>query len=252
MSNNNYIETLKFNISDDFRCFKKGQEIDINLIKNGVNYIVGPNGSGKTTLMHAIRAERHDLAEYNKDLFDGMSNMEDSIMTSSGITIEGLDKFDQIFVLDSVDDDPLSFTNSATASGYICGGGWEMAHLSKGQKALAMQSKFIKSLQNITKFSIADYKAGKKYDKHPLIIVDEVDEGLDIKMQSKFDIIVSNLATTYNATLICICHNFMCPACSLAGSLTTVFDLSDFKQKTIGEYVEQQTGFTISISPTKK
>lgn len=247
----NITETLTFDISDDFRCFKKGQQIKLDLCGHRVNYIVGPNACGKSTLMHAIRAKKHDLADYNKNLYDGMSNMEDKFMATSGITIDGLENFDQIFVLDSIDDDPLSFTNSATASSYIMGGGYQMARMSKGQKAQAMQNKFINSIQSVTNFSIADFNNGKQYSKHPLIIVDEIDEGLDVKLQSKFDVIMSNLSCIYNATVVCICHNFMCPACGLLGNNTPVFDMSDFKQKTIGEYVEQQTGFTIDISPMK-
>lgn len=246
-------EKLTFTINNDFRCFKKGQALELPLYKSAINYIVGPNGSGKSSLMHFIRAKRHDLFSENKSMYDGMISRDDRFLKDSDdITIDGLDSFDQIFVLDVVDDDPLSFNNAATASGLIGSGGLAMLEKSRGQKSQMLSSRFINSIVKVTGFSIQDFNNGKRYDKHPLIIVDELDEGLDINNQSKFSRLLLNLGTIFNATVICICHNFFCIACDeFTGKDTTVWDISDGKIKTIKKYVLEQTGFEIDINPAK-
>lgn len=241
-------EDITFKINKDFRCFKQGQELKLQLMNFGVNYIVGPNGSGKSTLIHAIRAKKHSLADINRHDFDGMVPNDDKLFnTDELISVEGLDSYDEIFVLDSVDDDPLSFTNSATASGLVGGGGYSMLHLSKGQKAQAMQTKFLVKLQEVTGFTPADYRAGKTYDKNPLIIVDEIDEGLDIKNQVMFNKLLNNIASIYHATLICICHNFLCIGAGLGGMRYPVYDITQNKIVEIGEYIEAQTGLKLTI-----
>ena len=255
------LENITIILKKDDRCFKAGDTISIDL-HEGVNFVVGPNGSGKTTLMHYIRAQRHDLRELNKKIFDGMGNDDDKIygrhwsddkskpFVSSVFDIQGLDRFDQVFVLDSIDDDPTSFTNSATAAGLIGGGGFAALSASKGQKAGMMLAKFISGIAKVTGFTPKDYNEGKNYNKHSLIVIDEVDEGLDIKHQVKFVRFIERMCKVWNATIICICHN---PLCTLSdGTMDAeVYDLSTRSSKTIKQYIFDQTGLWLNVEKTE-
>lgn len=239
---------IKFKFNQDDRCFKKDDVIELDLAKEIPFYLVGPNGSGKTTLMHYIRANKHTLKEENKNLFDGMTNNDDILYKDTKVVdIEGLDEFENIFVLDSIDDDPTSFINSASAGGFVGGGGFNAMSLSKGQKAKDMLGRFLAKVQKFTGFSFNDYKEGKRYDKETLIIVDEVDEGLDLKGQSTFHIMLRNLACTFNAFIICICHNPICTLSSYLREFTLVYDLSTRSLKMIKDYIEEQTGLEITV-----
>lgn len=242
------MEEIKFKIEKDFRCFKKGEEITFPLIKNCANYIVGKNGSGKSTLIHYIRANYHDLFKTNKNLFDGMTNNDDFLFRDSNVCmLEGIEQFDKVFVLDGVDDNPTSFINSATASGLCMGGGLAALNHSNGQNSISMMSRFIDKIQKDTNFTVKDYKGGKKYDKHCLIILDEVDEGLDFGRQSKFNSILNNLAKVFNATVICITHNPLVIISDIFGHLTPVFDLEERKIKSIGDYIKEKTNLNVKI-----
>ena len=91
--------------------------------------------------------------------FDGMTNNDDTLYKDTKIVdIEGLDRFENIFVLDSIDDDPTNFINAATAYGLVAGGGFNALGLSKGQKAKDMLGRFFGKVQKHTGFSFADYK----------------------------------------------------------------------------------------------
>ena len=240
--------SIKFKFNQDDRCFKKDEVIELSLVKGVPFYLVGPNGCGKTTLMHYIRAKKHSLKDENKNLFDGMTNNDDTLYKDTKIVdIEGLDRFENIFVLDSIDDDPTNFINAATAYGLVAGGGFNALGLSKGQKAKDMLGRFFGKVQKHTGFSFADYKEGKKYDKETLIIVDEADEGIDLKGQSTFHVMLRNLADAYNAFVICICHNPICTLSSYLREFTPVYDLSTRSLKLIHEYIKEQTGLEITI-----
>lgn len=253
-------ENITITLKQDDRCFKKGDIISLDL-HEGVNFIVGPNGCGKTTLMHYIRAIQHDLRDMNKRMYDGMSNNDDQIygrprssdkdkpFVSTVFDIKGLEQFDQVFVLDSIDDDPVTFNNAATAYGLASGGGLAALSLSKGQKASMMLSKFISSIIKVTGFTPQQFNEGADYDKHPLVIVDEADEGLDIGHQIKFMRFIDRISNIWNATIICICHN---PMCTLSeGTMDTkVYDLSTKSLKSIQQYILDQTGLKVSVEKT--
>lgn len=231
----------------DDRVFKKGNKIVLELEKNTPNFILGPNGSGKTTLMHYIRATRHSLKDINKKAFDGMTNNEDRLYANSKLfSIKGLQRYDDIFVLDSIDDDPLSFTNCASASGLIMGGGWTAQRISKGQKAVFLMSNFLKKVIDVTEMSAEDYIAGKKSKKHCLIIVDEVDEGMDMENQIKFPRMLENLCAVFNATVICICHNAMSMITN-KGMDTRVYDMSASSYTTLKEYIKKHAKLDMDI-----
>ena len=237
---------MKVTCNDDFRGFKKGESFEIPIYR-GVNYIVGPNGSGKSTIMHFIRAKRDSLMNESMSLFDGMSKMEDKLFQDSDVfTIEGLDDYEYVFMLDSIDDDPTSFNNAASAYGLINGGGLECQKKSKGQKAEFMLLKFVRLITNKLGTTMMDLSGQElKEKKKCLFILDEVDEGLDLKRQADFHKILYNICTLFNADVLCICHNSFCILCDHASTL--VFDMSDKEEKTIETYIKEQTGLTIKI-----
>ena len=245
--------TIGFKFKKNDRCFKEGDEISIDIIRGIPTYLVGPNGSGKTTLMHYIRAKKHTLFQTNRELHDGMTPNDDKLYEKQDIVeITGLDVYDNVFVLDSIDDDPTSFINSATAWGLVGGGGHAALTLSKGQKAKDMIGRFIQKITKATGFSSADYVAGKRYDKRSLIVIDEADEGLDIGGQMSFDKLMTNIATIFNADLICICHNPMCAFGSFLKEHSMVYDLSTRSMKMIRDYIKEQTGYEITVKKIDK
>lgn len=246
-------ESITITLKQDDRCFKAGDVLDIPLIKGQVNYMVGPNGSGKSTFAHWLRARTSGLRKYNKSVFDGMTNNDDTLYKDwDGIEVKGLESFDDVYVLDSVDDNPTSFTNSATASGLIMGGGLQAMSLSKGQTSQLIISTFLSKMEKVTGYGMIEHRRRKDeglpgYDKHPLIILDEIDEGLDLKNQMRFDRLISNIGKVWNATIICICHNPMVALCRSIGNETPVFDMGSRSTKTIGEYISEQAGVEITI-----
>ena len=242
------MENITITINTKNRCFNEGEVVSINLEPNKVNYIVGPNGCGKTTLLHYIRATKNSLHDINMKSFDGMEPNDDHIYkNSSAFTIEGLDQFDAVYVLDSVDDDPTSFINSASATGFIDGGGWHSMSLSKGQKAKHMIGRFLDKMEKHSGFSIKHHKAGMRLAGHPLIVVDEVDEGMDLASQVTFHKLINNIGRVWNATVICVCHNVMAMVSN--GNLNTqVYDLSTKSNKSIHDYIKEQTGLSISVN----
>jgi len=245
---------ISFKFNRDDRCFKSGDEICIEAIKGTPTYIVGPNGCGKTTLMHYIRAKKNSLFDVNKELFDGMTNNDDAIYKNTTVVdVSGIDVYDYVFVLDSIDDDPTSFINAATAAGFVAGGGFVSGRISKGQKAKDMLGRFIDKIQKTTNFSTNEFKEKKRaYDKRVLIVVDEVDEGFDISAQFKFHRLLTNIAVVFNADVLCICHNPICVFGSPLKDNTIVYDLGDRKKKTISKYISEQTGYEIKVNKVEK
>ena len=249
------MEKLTIHIKKDDRCFKKGTKFSLDLVPGDVNFIVGPNGSGKTTLIHYIRAMRHDLSDINRELHDGMSNQEDRLYSKEIgklYEVTGLDAYSGVFVLDAIDDDPTSFLNSSSAHALVMGGGLRARSLSKGQKAWDMITRFLDKISKVTGFSPEDYRSGRKYKKHPLIIMDETDEGLDLRMQRKYYTLLRNIATVWNATVLCVCHNVMAMGI-IAGAEGKnvldfpVYDISTRTTKSFNEYIKEQAGVEIDI-----
>lgn len=242
------MENITITINTKNRCFNEGEVVSLNLEPNKVNYIVGPNACGKTTLLHYIRVTKNSLHDLNMKAFDGMEPDDDRLYrNSSAITIEGLEQFDAVYVLDSVDDDPTSFINSASANGFISGGGLCSMSLSKGQKVKQMIGRFLDKMQKHSGFGIDKYRAGETYSGHPLIMVDEVDEGLDLASQVTFHKLINNIGRVWNATVICVCHNVLAMVSN--GDLNTpVYDLSTKSNKSIHDYIKEQTGLSISVN----
>lgn len=240
---------LKIHCNSDFRGFKEGEEFTMHL-KKGVNFIVGPNGCGKSALLHYIRAQKDDLKNEIMKALDGMQKNDDMLLKGTKyFTIEGLEKFDYIFSLDSIDDDPTNFTNAATAFGLVEGGGLGSLTKSKGEKARRMMSMFLFRMARKLGITVEDLEK-KRYlnDKEVFIMLDEVDEGMDLKTQVTFYNVLKNIALAHNATIVCVCHNIMCVYGGPLGSDELVFDMTDRKEKTVSTYIKEQTGLNVTIT----
>lgn len=236
---------IKFTAKKDFRAYKAGDTRTIRLADNDVTFIVGNNGSGKSTLLHCIRAKKHTLFKINREERDGMSNNDDRILSDNSFCdIDGIDEFDNVFVLDSVDDNPLSLVNSSTASSFINGGGMLASRLSNGQKTIDMLNRFIVKIQNVTDFDGKKYNEGGQCPTRNLIIFDEVDEGLDIKWQYRFATVLKNMSVIFNASVVCVTHNVMLPF-FLHGKDCNVYDIKEGDEVKLSEYVERETGFKL-------
>lgn len=244
---------LKIIAKRDERVFKKGDVITFNLIKGSVNYLVGPNGSGKSTILHAIRAYKDSVFEN----LDWNLCMETSrgldINTYKGVfDIEGLENFKWVFSLDAVEDNPLHFMKAATATALISGGGLTLSNKSRGEGTKFLFSRLINSMIKITGASLSNGKITNTPEEHSLIIIDEMDEGFDLKSQSTYHRLLNNLCNVFNATIICVCHNPLCILYDPIGVLRPLLDMTDRKIKVISEYIEQQTNkHIVMFDPNK-
>ena len=234
---------LSIKAKQDERVFKKGDSIELN-IEPGVNYIVGPNGCGKSTILHAIRAHRDSIYEnLNPNIREEFARDHDLRIYKDVFDIQGLDEYKYVFCLDAQVDNPVSFMNAASATALIHGGGMAYNRISRGEGSKMMLSKFIGSIQSVTKANINDKSTWLTSDRL-LVVVDELDEGLDLKCQMTFHTLLTNIAKVFNADVICVCHNSIC---ILAGPISNVYDMSTRSYKDINTYIKEQTGKEIII-----
>lgn len=243
--------SIKITANMDERIFRKGDTVELRLEPGMVNYVVGPNGSGKSTILHAIRA-------YKDSIYESMSPSRkcdivrghDLQLYKSVFDIEGLENFEHVFAIDAVEDNPVSFEKAATATALLDGGGLAFMNRSRGEGSKMLLSVFINNLMKITGASI-DQETKKPVNTpktKSLIIVDEMDEGLDIAAQSTFHVLLNNLCRIFNATVICVCHNPVCILFDPMGIVFNVLDSTDWKMKSINTYIKEQTGLNVIIA----
>ena len=173
---------LKFTITEDFRTFKAGTEVVINLDELFYLPLVGKNGSGKSTLFHALRGKFPRPEEINLTAGD---------WKKFPIKIET--DYQAVYFLDAVIDDGSDMMNAYTACSFIDSGGFERRHLSHGQKSLSAIGRFLREHQETPKVK-------------SLIVLDEVDTGFDLTYQSRYDRLASNLAAK-GYHIVVITHN---------------------------------------------
>lgn len=251
------METLNLKITAkvDERMFKAGDFIELNLIPHAINYMVGPNGCGKSTVLHAIRAYKDSIHEsLSPDRKMDFGRGHDLLLYKGVFDIEGLDQFEHVFALDAVEDNPVSFEKASTATALLDGGGYWFMHHSRGEGSKMLISRFISGLQKLTGATI-DKETKKPVnlpEKKSLIIIDEMDEGLDLQSQSTFHRLLSNMCSIFNATVICVCHNPICILFDMFSEINPVFDMSDRTYKDIDQYINEQTGKHILIMDPEK
>lgn len=242
-------DIIKIEILEDFRCFKKGDTFKIEINPFGITYVVGDNGSGKSTLLQALRLQCDSLKKINNVRTDGVGslilrNMEKDVLPK--IKIKGFD-YDEVYCLDSVVDDPNSLDNSCTAWSIYAGGGLGTGRASKGEKALFLLGRFIRDIKGEM-----DKLTEEERIKHKrLFIIDEVDEGLDLRLQFKFNwILERKFCTDYFGDVLVVTHNTICML-SDSSVKPLVFDIGKKKMTTINKYIKDKTSGEYSIKITK-
>ena len=249
------IETLKLKITAkvDERMFHAGDSIELNLTAGVVNYMVGSNGCGKSTLLHAIRSHKDSIYEsLSQGRKSDFARGHDLLLYKDKFDVEGLDQFEHVFTLDAVEDNPVSFEKAASATALIDGGGYWFMRRSRGEGSKMLLSRFISNMQKITGASI-DHETKKPANipkTRSLIIIDEMDEGLDMESQSTFPHLLFNLCVAFNATVLCVCHNPTCILFDRIGTINPVFDVTDRTYKNISQYINEQSGkYIVTMAP---
>ena len=242
--------SMKFIFNKDFRKFKAGDVIDIP-VKPGITWIVGSNGSGKSTLMKILRQRLDSLKDILDQKRDGGTKVDQDILElkPEDVTIENANYPHQFF-LDAVADDPSALWNSHSAYAYMIGGCNAVSKCSKGEKSFTMLATFLTDSKGIFgEKQIAELmekiKTDDKFIPSPnLVVLDEIDEGMDLKSQSKLVNIINRITDMLLADVVVITHSIMVP---IFAGVKEVFDMDSRSVTTIEEYMKKATGKTIKI-----
>lgn len=218
---------IKITFNADVRCFKQGDQFEFNLDEHPIIYIVGDNATGKSTLLNSIRTTKHTIANESLAL---------EKVDFKNVSVEGLDAYDKIFCLSSEVDDPVNMYNACDAVAYIENGGYGQRRLSNGQKSGSQIGRFVERI-----------KKEKAENDKVLIILDEVDKGLDLNKQIAFNTMLLNMAFMFNADIICVTHNPIPWMCA-----NEVFYIKDKKFYKSNEYIKERTGIENFINEIPK
>ena len=204
---------IHFEILNDYRKFKKGDHYDIEIKPKEILYLMAPNRYGKTTLLNALRGQKDSLEEMNRHDTDGVGNQMREITyveCKKNIKVEGFD-YDETFFMESVSDDPCSFENAATAWGLVSTGGMATQRFSKGEKSLFLICKLKKQIMDCLIKKYGSIDEWKSSGKTGLVVVDEIDDGLDPVMQMNYNNIIMDLfIDTFNIDVVVVSHSLLC------------------------------------------
>ena len=243
------MKTINIKFNKDYRSvFKAGQEIHIPIQMMGITYLVGQNGCGKSTILRAIRNTNDSMHKKLKHDFDGCRNKKlSSVMDAQRdgiIEITGLEKYTHIFAFDAEVDDCTNGLNAASAYGFVTGGGWAAQFTSRGQTAGAQFIKFIKYFNECAKKAI---EGDGRFQ--PLVIIDEIDESLDLRMQVKWNEILADHFATWLADILVVSHNPICMLSKVSSTFpVSAVDITTGTVTTVNDYIKNLTGVTIDIN----
>lgn len=242
-------KTIRIEFLEDVRIFKKGEVFEFDINPLGITYIAGNNGSGKSTLLQALRLQCDKLKEINEHRSDGIDsqilrNVTNDVLPK--IKIDGFD-YDEVYALDSIVDDPNALDNSITAWSFVAGGGYGCQRASKGEKAVFLLSKFIKDVKK----EIEKIPKEDKFRKRRLFIIDEVDEGLDLRLQFKYNRILENkFNNEYFGDVLVVSHNIICMLSDCIFK-PKVFNIDKKEMTTVEDYINEKTDGKYSIQIIK-
>lgn len=240
---------MKIKITRDFRCFKSGAEYNIDPQPGEITFMVGENGCGKSTLMFAMRTHLDSLKERDKKRTDGMREIAllTHILDVKGSAVIEDFGFDKAFYRDTVADNPNSFINAATAFSYVSGGGLGAEHRNNGRNRVDMICRLI---------SDAVQMCGDYCEDRMLFVMDELDDGLDMRAQIRLSFIINHLVFDHfpNASVIVITHSILT---ALGADYHPeikhrVFDVQHNEYTTAREYFEKVTNYEIELSKKPK
>jgi predicted ATPase len=239
-------KSIKVTFNKDYLRFKAGDSYEIpTQWPLGITYVTGQNGSGKSTLLRAIRCSNDSLADINIRDFDGLVDNRLDKMTklikAGNVTIESEIQYTHIFSIDAQADDPQNVLLAASAGAFVGGGGFHASRMSRGEAVLVQFMKFVRRFQE------ARLKATElKQSFRPLVIIDEIDEGIDIRFQTLWNELI---LTKFLAPVICCTHSPICMLsnCSLP---VNVYDMSIKEASSASEYFARLTGVKIDMDYT--
>lgn len=169
-------------ILEDFSYDKKvilRKDEEFNFTK-GLNVLSGTNGSGKTTLLKMLRS----LNKTDKNWFVKTSGLDESIFEVDV-------KFDNIISHFS-EEDNSNGVGLLDMGLYLNMGGLQRQNKSNGESTLIMLNKLLGDIN--------------KAKGDTLILLDEIDKGLDLFMQTRLINIIKKISE--NATVIYSTHNY--------------------------------------------
>lgn len=234
--------SIKFN--ENYRNnFKAGQVVEIPTPVLGIVYLTGPNGCGKSTILRAIRSQKDSRKNTLKDRFDGCRNPKiefvEKDIKDGKLEVSGIDQFSHIFAFDAEADDPGHVLNSASAYGFVSGGAHAALRQSRGQGVLMQLYRFMEEFKAVAE------KEQSSENWRPLVIIDEIDEGLDIRMQLRWNSILVDKFRMRGATVLIVSHN---PVCMLSqGLFVRTFDVTTGQLTDPHDYIKNLTGCDVNI-----
>ena len=241
---------IKFN--KDFRVFKKDDEIDFPVEPFKINWIVGDNRSGKSTILKLFRKQKDSLKDVLNRLRDGLYAQDSDIESTSDIaTIDGIDKYEKMFFLDAISDDPTNLVNAGSAGAFVGYGGMAAQKMSKGQKAAAMLGHFMQLIKDELTPDVYQTVMDRLKNSGDtenccvaLICFDEVDEGMDLNAQMAFLKVLHKIPIVYCSDIIVVTHSLMLPILDCA---ETGFDMKTRSSVSVDDYISRLTGKHITI-----
>lgn len=218
---------MKIRFKEDFRKFKKGQEINLDFEKYKIICLVGSNGCGKSTITYSIQ---NICGTTKKPNYLNMGGFSDEF--TKAVEITGYENFHIIDTLCANRDNPQSLSCAADAETFIDSGGFAVRFASHGNKNSYIFSETLKNMTN----KCPD-------DKENLLVIDEIDSGFDVKMQyylGKFGLY--NIANNINSRILFISHNPI--VLLLLDYILDVgfFDVETMQYTTPKEYIKRVTG----------
>lgn len=215
---------MKITIKKDFRKFKEGEVFDFsNLSELMWITIVGDNGCGKSSLIRALRGYKNDMR--TKSLYE-----DDFQKLAENIEVEH--NYEKIFFLDNVKDDGSDIMVGYDAAAYLTSGGWGTRHNSHGETSLMYFNKFLQECQD------------KIVSGKTLLVFDEIDSGFALVYMSRTINIIRKMIGL-GCDILVVTHNpfFMIHS-------TVCYDMEKREFVSSTEYIEEKTGFSLTIVPS--
>jgi hypothetical protein len=241
---------IDFIIKKDFRKFKEGDKFCLDIVPNEILYVAAPNRFGKTTLLNGLRGLKDSLAETNKYDFDGMTSSARELAyleCGACMDISGYD-YDEAFFMEVITDDPTSFENSATAGGLVGGGGFFTQKMSKGEKAIYLIAKIKDRITKYLNKKYGSVEEWKTSGKTGLIVLDEIDDGLDPFFQTRYnELIFNQFVKGFNLDVVVVSHSLICPLgkTKFKDCSVKVYNMQFHIKLTPKEHFEIESGFII-------